>query len=319
MTDETLTNPRAERVKAVRALPGGRSAAGRAVRRRGAAGGARGGAGGADVRDVYVTPSRRSGTRDRRRARATGHPGARRHRRGARRDEPGRAAASSRSRRSRSHALRTCAGPAAGRGAGERARPRERRARSSGPPTRPGPTPRCSTGESVDVHNPKVVRSTAGSLFHLPVVTGRRPGGRGRRAAVRRAARSSRPTAPASTTSTTCSTSPGRRAGRRPGPRAPDRLAVRQRGVGAARRGPRAGRRRRAGADPRPGRVAQPGDGGDGLPLRQRAGAAVRLFAAVWPPERRPRPPRPGARARCGVPRRGSRRPCAGPRGRRGT
>ncbi|WP_231384193.1 RNA methyltransferase [Cellulomonas sp. URHD0024] len=28
------------------------------------------------------------------------------------------------------------------------------------------------TGESVDVHNPKVVRSTAGSLFHLPVVTG---------------------------------------------------------------------------------------------------------------------------------------------------
>jgi len=28
------------------------------------------------------------------------------------------------------------------------------------------------TGESVDLHNPKVVRSTAGSLFHLPVVTG---------------------------------------------------------------------------------------------------------------------------------------------------
>jgi TrmH family RNA methyltransferase len=27
-------------------------------------------------------------------------------------------------------------------------------------------------GESVDVHNPKVVRSTAGSLFHLPVLTG---------------------------------------------------------------------------------------------------------------------------------------------------
>ncbi len=25
---------------------------------------------------------------------------------------------------------------------------------------------------SVDVHSPKVVRSTAGSLFHLPVVTG---------------------------------------------------------------------------------------------------------------------------------------------------
>jgi TrmH family RNA methyltransferase len=28
------------------------------------------------------------------------------------------------------------------------------------------------TAQSVDVHNPKVVRSTAGSLFHLPVVTG---------------------------------------------------------------------------------------------------------------------------------------------------
>jgi len=28
------------------------------------------------------------------------------------------------------------------------------------------------TDSSVDVHNPKVVRSTAGSLFHLPVVTG---------------------------------------------------------------------------------------------------------------------------------------------------
>lgn len=27
-------------------------------------------------------------------------------------------------------------------------------------------------GESVDVHNPKVVRSTAGSLFHLPVIEG---------------------------------------------------------------------------------------------------------------------------------------------------
>lgn len=30
------------------------------------------------------------------------------------------------------------------------------------------------TDSSVDVHNPKVVRSTAGSLFHLPVVTGPR-------------------------------------------------------------------------------------------------------------------------------------------------
>ena len=28
------------------------------------------------------------------------------------------------------------------------------------------------TAESVDIHNPKVVRSTAGSMFHLPVVAG---------------------------------------------------------------------------------------------------------------------------------------------------
>jgi RNA methyltransferase, TrmH family len=28
------------------------------------------------------------------------------------------------------------------------------------------------SGASVDIHSPKVVRSTAGSLFHLPVVTG---------------------------------------------------------------------------------------------------------------------------------------------------
>ena len=28
------------------------------------------------------------------------------------------------------------------------------------------------TSESVDIHNPKVVRSTAGSLFHLPVARG---------------------------------------------------------------------------------------------------------------------------------------------------
>ena len=32
--------------------------------------------------------------------------------------------------------------------------------------------PTTATDASVDVHNPKVVRSTAGSLFHLPVVTG---------------------------------------------------------------------------------------------------------------------------------------------------
>jgi TrmH family RNA methyltransferase len=31
------------------------------------------------------------------------------------------------------------------------------------------------TAESVDVHNPKVVRSTAGSLFHLPVTAGATP------------------------------------------------------------------------------------------------------------------------------------------------
>ncbi len=43
---------------------------------------------------------------------------------------------------------------------------------SSAPPTRLVPT-RCSSATaSVDVTAPKVVRSTAGSLFHLPVVAG---------------------------------------------------------------------------------------------------------------------------------------------------
>ena len=36
------------------------------------------------------------------------------------------------------------------------------------------------TASSVDIYNPKAVRSTAGSLFHLPVVRGRGRGGAGR-------------------------------------------------------------------------------------------------------------------------------------------
>ena len=191
-------------------------------------------------------------------------------------------------------------------------------ARSSGPPTPPGPTRPCSPRESVDVHNPKVVRSTAGSLFHLPVVTGADLADDGRRAARRRAdgprgrrRRRARPRRPARRRR--------RRAGRRPRPRAPDGLGVRQRGVGAARRGPRAGGRRRAGADPGPGRVAQPGDRGDGLPLRRargRSGEAVRRGVAA---DGRPRPPGPGARLGAGCAGRASRRRCAGPRARRGT
>ena len=37
------------------------------------------------------------------------------------------------------------------------------------------PTPSILTGRTVDPYNPKVVRATTGSLFHLPVARRRRP------------------------------------------------------------------------------------------------------------------------------------------------
>ncbi len=80
-------------------------------------------------------------------------------------------------------------------------------------------------GHSVDPYNPKAVRASAGSLFHLPAGGGARPGGRRLGAAASRHGRAGR-----------------RRRGRgRPlrGRRAAggaDRLAVRQRVLGAAAR-----------------------------------------------------------------------------------
>ena len=130
VADEILTNPRAERVKAVRALSGRsvRKRAGRfvvegpqAVREAVLAR--------ADVHDVYVDGGRRrSGTRrSSTRAARPGHPGARRHGRGARRDEPGRAARRRGRVAHRRTRWRTSSAARAGRGAGERAGPRERR------------------------------------------------------------------------------------------------------------------------------------------------------------------------------------------------
>ena len=42
-------------------------------------------------------------------------------------------------------------------------------------PTPPAPTPWCAAGGPVDPYNPKTVRASAGSLFHVPVVVGRTP------------------------------------------------------------------------------------------------------------------------------------------------
>ena len=54
------------------------------------------------------------------------------------------------------------------------------------------------TGSSVDIYNPKAVRSTAGSLFHLPVVLGADVGGAGGPAARSAGSACSRRTATAS-------------------------------------------------------------------------------------------------------------------------
>ena len=86
-------------------------------------------------------------------------------------------------------------------------------------------------GHSVDAYNPKTVRASVGSLFHLPVAVVARPGRGGRRRPVRRAdgARGRRRRR-------------GRPVRRRRAAAAAGRLAVRQRGVGPA---DRARRRRR--------------------------------------------------------------------------
>ena len=58
--------------------------------------------------------------------------------------------------------------PAAGRSAPTCATPATP-APSSVRPTRPAPARSCWPGSSVDAYNPKTVRATVGSLFHLPV------------------------------------------------------------------------------------------------------------------------------------------------------
>ena len=115
----------------------------------------------------------------------------------------------------------------------------------------------------------KVVRSTAGSLFHLPVVTGltspatlQRLRGAGIRVLAADGVGDARccPTP-------TCSV--------------PHCLGLRQRGLGADERRARRVRRGRPGADPRPGRVAQPRDGRHGLPVRVGGPAPIRRPSAT--------------------------------------
>ena len=58
------------------------------------------------------------------------------------------------------------------------------------------------TASSVDVYNPKTVRASAGSIFHLPIVRGEATDVRGPGARDRGSARSSRWTGTASKTCT---------------------------------------------------------------------------------------------------------------------
>ena len=93
-------------------------------------------------------------------------------------------------------------------------------------------------GSSVDPYNSKCVRASAGSLFHLPVVTGRAGAGDGGRRCARPACGCwPRTAAPARTLDDL-------QAAGLLGQ--PDRVAVRQRGLGPARRPPGPGRRGRS-------------------------------------------------------------------------
>ncbi len=131
---------------------------------------------------------------------------------------------------------------------------------------------------SVDLYNGKCVRASAGSLFHLPVVAGgrlpetiavlKRAGLRVFAADGRAGVTLDDPAHP-----------------RVPG--GPDRVAVRQRGVGAPRRP--AGARGRVGRGPdlRPRGVAQPRLGRGGVPVRLGLGAAGHVRPACHPREAR--------------------------------
>lgn len=117
------------------------------------------------------------------------------------------------------------------------------------------------TDASVDLYNPKAVRASVGSLFHLPVAVGvpveeavaGAPAGRGADPRRRRRGRGR----------------PRRRAGQGDDGR-PHGVGVRERGVGTARGDAGAGRRRRTGADPRKGGKPEPGDRRRRMSLRVR-------------------------------------------------
>ena len=135
---------------------------------------------------------------------------------------------------------------------------------------------------SVDPYNGKCVRASAGSLFHLPVVAGGRAAPddrRARRPGLRILAADGRAGSTLDDPATASSVGA-------------DRVAVRQRGLGAPRRTAGAGRRVGGGADLRPGRVAQSRLGRGGLPVRLRAspsGPGVRLVVAPGAARRRGR------------------------------
>ena len=116
-------------------------------------------------------------------------------------------------------------------------------------------------GDAADPLNPKAMRASAGSLFHLPVVPRRDP------AALVGELAAAGLSVLAPTGQADLELGLGR-SRRHPGPA--DRLAVRLGSARAAGRDHRPGRR--AGADPdlRAGRVAEPGRRRRGLPVRQR-------------------------------------------------
>ena len=120
------------------------------------------------------------------------------------------------------------------------------------------------TGDSVDPYNGKCVRASAGSLFHLPVSVGDRveddlPALRA--AGLQVLAADGHADLDLDEAADTGLLD------------APDRVGLRQRGLGPARADPGARRRRGQGPDPRPGRVAEPGDRRRGVPLRLGPGA----------------------------------------------
>ena len=154
---------------------------------------------------------------------------------------------------------------------------RATRARSSVPPMPRAPTPWSSPGRAVDLYNPKVVRSSTGSIFHLPVAVGAELDDV-LDARAEPACRSSPPTSRARTCSRRAATACSR------GPTAwlfgneahglPDEQA-------------RARRPRGHRADLRAGRVDEPRDRGIRLPVRERVRAAHRRSTRIGNPPRR--------------------------------